>query len=64
MAHHRLGHEDQARACFDRATRWLRDQRSFTEQDTRELAAFRTEAESVLGGLTGELPAAVVAGPP
>ncbi len=25
MAHHRLGHRDEARACFDRAVHWLRD---------------------------------------
>jgi tetratricopeptide (TPR) repeat protein len=62
MAHHRLGHEAQARACFDRATRWLRDQKSLPEEHARELAAFRVEAESVLAGPVGELPAAVFAG--
>jgi hypothetical protein len=61
MAHHRLGQGTQARACFDRAVRWLSDQKCLPEQHTRELAVFRAEAESVLAG--GELPADVFAGP-
>ena len=32
MAHHRLGHRDQARDCFDRAVRWLGEQKSLTAQ--------------------------------
>jgi tetratricopeptide (TPR) repeat protein len=62
MAHHRLGHRDVARACFDRAVRWVRDSRNLTEQYARELTAFRAEAESVLAGSGGELPADVFAG--
>jgi uncharacterized protein HemY len=61
MAHHRLGHETQARACFDRAVRWLGERKSLSDQQTRELAAFRAEAKSLLAG--GELPADVFAGP-
>ena len=59
MAHHRLGHADQARACFDRAVRWLGNQQGLSEQYVRELAAFRAEAEAVLAlaGPGAELPA-------
>ncbi|MGD0039111.1 MAG: protein kinase [Isosphaeraceae bacterium] len=63
MAHHRLGHADQARACFDRAVRWLRAQKSLLEQDTKELTEFRTEATAVLAGPAGEPPADVFARP-
>ena len=27
MAHHRLGHRPEARACYDRAVRWLEEQK-------------------------------------
>ena len=63
MAHHRLGHRDQARACFDRAVHWLGEQKSLTEQYAKELAAFRAEAEAVLAGPAGELPDDVFALP-
>ena len=63
MAHHRLGHREQARAAYDRAVRWLGEQKSLTEQYAKELAAFRTEAEAVLAGPAGELPDDVF-GPP
>jgi tetratricopeptide (TPR) repeat protein len=63
MAHHRLGQEARARACFDRANRWLRKQKSLNERRSRELAAFCAEAELVLAGTGGELPADVFAGP-
>jgi tetratricopeptide (TPR) repeat protein len=59
MAHHRLGHDDEARTFFDRANRWLRDQRSLPEQYARELAAFEAEAESVLSDPAVEFPADV-----
>jgi tetratricopeptide (TPR) repeat protein len=36
MAHHRLGHRDEARACFDQAVRWLHDQRNLNEQSSQE----------------------------
>jgi serine/threonine protein kinase/WD40 repeat protein/Flp pilus assembly protein TadD len=61
IAHHRLGHRDQARACFDQAVCWLRDSRNLTEQSAQELTAFRGEAEAVLAGPGGELPANVFA---
>jgi tetratricopeptide (TPR) repeat protein len=53
MAHHRLGHGDEARACFDRALHWLEEQKNLSGQDAKELAAFRAEAASVLAGPAG-----------
>jgi serine/threonine protein kinase/WD40 repeat protein/tetratricopeptide (TPR) repeat protein len=61
MAHHRLAHQAQARACFDRGVRWLQAQKTLPDQATRELTAFRAEAEAVLAGPPGELPANVFA---
>jgi serine/threonine protein kinase/WD40 repeat protein/tetratricopeptide (TPR) repeat protein len=54
MAHDRLGHRKEAGDCFDRAVRWLDEHKGLTEQEARELVAFRAEAESVLTG--AELP--------
>jgi tetratricopeptide (TPR) repeat protein len=48
MAHHRLGHTQKARACFDRGIRWLDDQHGLNERESRELAAFRAEVEALL----------------
>jgi tetratricopeptide (TPR) repeat protein len=56
MAHHRLGHREEARSCFDRAVRWLAEQKGLSEPRTKELADFRAEAESVLAGPAGEMP--------
>jgi uncharacterized protein HemY len=50
MAHHRLGHREEARACYERAVRWLGEQKSLTEHDSKELTAFRAEADAVLAG--------------
>jgi WD40 repeat protein/Tfp pilus assembly protein PilF len=61
MAHHRLGHREEARSCFDRAVRWLAEQKGLNEQYAKELAAFRAEAEAVLASPSGELPADVFA---
>lgn len=61
MAHHRLGHGDEARACRDRAVRWLREQKGLTAESSRELADFRAEAGAVLAGREDELPADVFA---
>jgi WD40 repeat protein/tetratricopeptide (TPR) repeat protein len=63
MAHHRLGHRDQARDCFDRAVRWRRAAKSLNEQSAQELAGFRAEAEAVRAGPAGELPDDVFANP-
>jgi len=63
MAHQRLGRRPEARACYDRAMRWLREQRGLTEQHAKELTAFRAEAEAVLAGSADDLPADVFAPP-
>jgi WD40 repeat protein/tetratricopeptide (TPR) repeat protein len=64
MAHHQLGHRTQARECYDRALRWQAAQKSLSAARARDLAAFRAEAEAVLAGPAGELPADVFATPP
>jgi serine/threonine protein kinase/WD40 repeat protein/tetratricopeptide (TPR) repeat protein len=56
MAHHRLGREAQARGCFQRAVKWLGEQKSLSGQHAKELAAFRAEAESLLGSPVGGIP--------
>jgi hypothetical protein len=48
MAHHRLGHATQARACFDRAVRWWSERKNLSAQEVTELTRFRAEAEAVL----------------
>jgi uncharacterized protein HemY len=63
MAHHRLGHGAQARACFGRAVHWLGEQKTLSARHTRDLAAFRAEAESLLRSPIGELPADVFSRP-
>jgi serine/threonine protein kinase/WD40 repeat protein len=66
MAHRRLGHWEEAKRCFERAVHWLKDQKDLSAQQSQDLAAFRAEAEAVLG-LTrpvGELPADVFASEP
>jgi hypothetical protein len=63
MAHHRLGHLEQARHCFDRALRWLQQNKNLGVQHAHELAAFRAEAESVLTGPAGEMPEDVFSAP-
>jgi tetratricopeptide (TPR) repeat protein len=64
LAHHRLGHRDQARGCFDRAVRWLSTQKNLPEPQTKELTRFRAEAEAVLAGPASELPDEVFADSP
>jgi serine/threonine protein kinase/WD40 repeat protein/tetratricopeptide (TPR) repeat protein len=56
MAHHRLGHRAEARACFGRGVRWLNQQIGLSENNRSELAAIRAEAEAVLAGAGAELP--------
>ncbi len=63
MAHHQLRQREEARACYERAVRWLGEHKSLSAEYTAELAAFRAEAQAVLAGLTGELPADIF-GPP
>jgi hypothetical protein len=60
---HGLGRREQARACFDRAVRWVEGHKGLPADWDEELAAFRTEAEAVLAGPAGELPEDVFAPP-
>jgi WD40 repeat protein/tetratricopeptide (TPR) repeat protein len=57
MAHQRLGHGAQARACYDRAVHWVGEQKTLSDKHANDLAAFRAEAESLLRRPVRELPA-------
>ena len=46
---------------YDRAVRWMGQQKNLSEQYAKELVAFRAEAEAVLAGPASELPANVFA---
>ena len=62
MARHRLGQIAQARADFDRAVRWRRENPKLEQSDwSEELDGFRAEAETVLAEPVFELPADVFA---
>ncbi len=61
MAHHCLGHQATARACFDRAVRWLSEQKNLSDHYTHELADFRAEAEALLASPPPDLPPEVFA---
>jgi tetratricopeptide (TPR) repeat protein len=63
MAHRGLGHRAQARRDFDRAVRWSAARKDLSPQQLQELAAFRAEAEAVLAGPGGDLPADLFAPP-
>ncbi len=63
MAHHQLGHRAQARDCYNRAVRWQATQKNLSAEGATDLAAFRAEAEAVLAGPAGELPADLFAAP-
>jgi tetratricopeptide (TPR) repeat protein/WD40 repeat protein len=64
MAHHQLGHRRQARDSYNRAVRRLEKQKSLPDSQTRELAAFRAEAEALLADSADDLPVDVFARPP
>ncbi len=49
MAHHQFGHHAEARSHLDQAVRWVGAQKDLPDDSTNDLAAFRAEAESVLG---------------
>jgi Flp pilus assembly protein TadD len=62
MAHHRLGHAVQARACFDPAVQWRRNHPNPPQPTwNEELDAFQAEARALLDGPPIDLPAAVFA---
>ena len=63
MAHHRLGHREEARRCLDRAIEWMGHPGPLTADQAKELAPFRAEAGSVRAGPMGELPDDVLDGP-
>ncbi len=49
MAHHQLGHPREARGYHDQAVRWVEAHKDLRDVTSDELAAFRGEAEAVLG---------------
>jgi hypothetical protein len=63
LAHHRLGHDADARACLERALRWQQQHPDLPGNFTQELAAFRAEAEAALAQPTLDLPDDIFAGP-
>jgi tetratricopeptide (TPR) repeat protein len=56
MAHHRLGHRAEARTCRERAVRLSRGRKLPTDNELRELADLRAEAEALLASPPAELP--------
>jgi eukaryotic-like serine/threonine-protein kinase len=61
MAHHKLGHRETARDCYDRAVRWLAGQKSLSAEEAMDVATLRAETEAVLAVPAGELPTDVFA---
>jgi tetratricopeptide (TPR) repeat protein len=61
MAHQKLGHASQARACFYRGVRWWGEHKRLPAQYVPELTGFRAEADAVLADDRGEMPADVFA---
>jgi hypothetical protein len=49
MSHHRLGEAARARDYYDWAVRWVSTQPDLRPENREELAAFRAEAEGLLG---------------
>ena len=64
MAHRHLRHREEARGCYERAVLWLKELKRLPAEQTQELIAFRADAQAVLAGLTGKLPADIFAPPP
>jgi tetratricopeptide (TPR) repeat protein len=64
MARQRLGQTARARSDLDRALRWMREHPRLPSQWAKELREFRVEAEAVLAGPSGDLPADAFAPPP
>ena len=63
MAHHRLGHREEARYRRDRALSWLERRNNLPSENAKNLAALHAETEAVLSGPVGELPSDVFANP-
>jgi hypothetical protein len=63
MAHQKLAHASQAKACFDRAVRWCGEKKNLPTAGVSELIGFRSEAEAVLASSADDLPADVFASP-
>jgi hypothetical protein len=59
MAHQKLGHAFQARACFNRVIQWWDEQKDLPATHASELTSFRAEAEAVMAGSADDLPADV-----
>jgi hypothetical protein len=55
-------HRQEARACYDRAARWVTEQQSLPSEYVRELVMFRAKADSLLAASMKKLPANVFAG--
>jgi len=64
MTHRHLRHREEARGCYERAVLWLKELKRLLAEQTQELIAFRADAQAVLAGLTGKLPADIFAPPP
>jgi hypothetical protein len=50
MYHARLGELTEAKACFDRAAKWLQESKSLNAIEAAELKQLRGEAERALTG--------------
>ncbi len=57
MANHRLGHREEARRCLDRGIESMGRSGPLTDDQVKELSAFRAEATGVLADPGRELPA-------
>jgi hypothetical protein len=48
MCHSRLGDQIKAKDCFERAVKWVEEQKNLGTESAQELKAFLPEAEEVL----------------
>jgi tetratricopeptide (TPR) repeat protein len=49
MCHHQLGEPAKAKDCYDRALKWVRDQRDMPSSWVEDLTAFQAEADALVG---------------